>query len=250
MPLLFQTIYICSDGDNNAKCSTRDELITALENKFKWQLEYTSPNDDHRVRKDHFYVYTIEDTDYGVSIDIFNVDSGDAGIHAAPQFTEWSDDSRMPKAEKVQTCNDTREIVNNHYSSVVLPIGVLVVSVVAVTMLLLFQTTRVVTVMLPIGVLVASVVTVTRLLSFQYAKDEVKQTKYEVKTTEFRSDPIYKAPTQAEGENAKSAKQSRREHRASMAVAAKENADRRGQDIPDEEAPPSKRKRSEQSAMV
>ncbi|KAG2825706.1 hypothetical protein PC118_g7085 [Phytophthora cactorum] len=85
MPLLFQTIYICSDGDNNAKCSTRDELITALENKFKWQLEYTSPNDDHRVRKDHFYVYTIEDTDYGVSIDIFNVDSGDAGIHAAPQ---------------------------------------------------------------------------------------------------------------------------------------------------------------------
>ncbi|KAF1792876.1 Metallo-dependent phosphatase-like [Phytophthora cactorum] len=77
--------YICSDGDNNAKCSTRDELITALENKFKWQLEYTSPNDDHRVRKDHFYVYTIEDTDYGVSIDIFNVDSGDAGIHAAPQ---------------------------------------------------------------------------------------------------------------------------------------------------------------------
>ncbi|KAG3108483.1 hypothetical protein PI124_g12294 [Phytophthora idaei] len=67
---------------------------------------------------------------------------------------------------------------------------------------------------------------------------------------EFRSDPIYKAPTHAEGENAKSAKQSRREHRASMAVAAKENADRRGQDIPDEEAPPSKRKRSEQSAVV
>ncbi|KAG2946559.1 hypothetical protein PC116_g7927 [Phytophthora cactorum] len=49
---------------------------------------------------------------------------------------------------------------------------------------------------------------------------------------EFRSNPIYKAPTQAEGENAKSAKQSRREHRAAMAVAAKENADRRGQESP------------------
>ncbi|KAG3109067.1 hypothetical protein PI124_g8779 [Phytophthora idaei] len=35
-----------------------------------------------------------------------------------------------------------------------------------------------------------------------------------------------------------------------MAVAAKENDDRRGQDIPDEEAPPSKRKRSEQTAVV
>ncbi|KAG2810704.1 hypothetical protein PC129_g10857 [Phytophthora cactorum] len=66
--------YICSDGDNNANCSTRDELITALENKFKWQLEYTSPNDDRRVRKDHVHVYTIEDTDSGVSIYIFNVD--------------------------------------------------------------------------------------------------------------------------------------------------------------------------------
>ncbi|KAF1792870.1 Metallo-dependent phosphatase-like [Phytophthora cactorum] len=77
--------YICSDGDNNAKCNTRDELIATLENKFKWQLEYTSPNDDRRVRKDHFYVYTIEDTDSGASIDIFNVDLGDAGIYAAPQ---------------------------------------------------------------------------------------------------------------------------------------------------------------------
>ncbi|KAG3216129.1 hypothetical protein PC129_g13007 [Phytophthora cactorum] len=83
--------YICSDGDNNAKCSTRDELITALENKFKWQLEYTSPNDDRRVRKDHFYVYTIENTDSGVSIDIFNVDSGDADIHACCQCYGYSD---------------------------------------------------------------------------------------------------------------------------------------------------------------
>ncbi|KAG2766019.1 hypothetical protein Pcac1_g22567 [Phytophthora cactorum] len=94
------------------------------------------------------------------------------------KFTEWSDDSRIPMAEKVQTCNATREIVNNHYSPVVLPIGVLVVSVVAVTMLLLFQTTIVV---VSIGGLVASVVSVTRLLSFQYAKDE--STKGEMKSS-------------------------------------------------------------------
>ncbi|KAF1789965.1 hypothetical protein GQ600_21606 [Phytophthora cactorum] len=167
MPLLFQTThdyggasYICSDGDNNANCSTRDELITALENKFKWQLEYTSPNDDRRVRKDHVHVYTIEDTDSGGDADIHaccqcygysDVAHGDdycAGGNTDMYYsciakcTEWSDDSRMPMAEKVQTCNATREIVSNHYSSVVLPIGVLVVSVVAVTMLLLFQTTR------------------------------------------------------------------------------------------------------------
>ncbi|KAG6949083.1 hypothetical protein JG688_00014792 [Phytophthora aleatoria] len=95
----------------------------------------------------------------------------------------------MPMAEKVQTCNATREIVNNHYSPVVLPIGVLVVSVVAVTMLLLFQTT---TVVVSIGVLASSVVSVTRLLSFQYAKDEVKQTKdtMECKTNVVKSPKV------------------------------------------------------------
>ncbi|KAE9296403.1 hypothetical protein PF008_g24009 [Phytophthora fragariae] len=148
--------YVCSDGDNNAKCSSSDELITALENKFKWQQEYTSPNDDRWVLKDHFYVYTVEDAASGVSIDIFNVDSGDADVHAAQQvccqcygysdgddtscnsvargdkyccggdsdmydacyakFTEWSDDSRSQLAEKVKSSNATWKIVNSHYS--------------------------------------------------------------------------------------------------------------------------------------
>ncbi|GMF50976.1 unnamed protein product [Phytophthora fragariaefolia] len=148
--------YICSDGDNNAKCSSSDDLVTALENKFKWQQEYTSPNDDRWVLKDHFYVHTIEDADSGVSIDIFNVDSGDADVHAAQQvccqcygysngddescnsvargddyccggdtdmydacfdkFTEWSDDSRSQLAEKVKSSNATWKIVNSHYS--------------------------------------------------------------------------------------------------------------------------------------
>ncbi|ETL39590.1 hypothetical protein L916_09091, partial [Phytophthora nicotianae] len=77
--------YICSDGDNPAECSDADAIVTALENKFSWQSKYTSPNDDRWILKDHFYVYSIEDKDSGVSIDIFNVDSGDASTHAAQQ---------------------------------------------------------------------------------------------------------------------------------------------------------------------
>ncbi|KAJ8563975.1 hypothetical protein ON010_g7371 [Phytophthora cinnamomi] len=148
--------FICSKGDESAKCSSADELVTALENKFKWQQEYTSPNDDRWVLKDHFYVHSIEDKDSGVSIDIFNVDSGDADVHAALQvccqcfayskgddkkcdgvarghkfcaggntdfydacfskFKEWSDDSRKQLAEKVKTSTATWKIVNSHYS--------------------------------------------------------------------------------------------------------------------------------------
>ena len=148
--------YVCSDGDFNAKCESTDDLITALENKFKWQQEYTSPNDDRWVLKDHFYVHSIEDAASGVSIDIFNVDSGDADVHAAMQvccqcygyaegddkkckgaarghefcaggdtemydacfakFKEWSDDSRKQLAEKAAASKATWKIVNSHYS--------------------------------------------------------------------------------------------------------------------------------------
>ncbi|RLN61666.1 hypothetical protein BBP00_00005241 [Phytophthora kernoviae] len=147
--------YICSSGDENAKCSSSDALVTALENKFKWQSGYKSPNDDRWVLTDHFYVYSIEDADSGVSIDIFNVDAGDADTHAAQQvccqcygyaegddksckniargdnfccggdtdmydacfakFTEWSDDSRTQLAEKVASSNATWKVVNSHY---------------------------------------------------------------------------------------------------------------------------------------
>ncbi|KAG7388813.1 hypothetical protein PHYBOEH_007694 [Phytophthora boehmeriae] len=147
--------YICSSGDNNAECKTTDDLLAALENKFKWQQEYTSPNDDRWILKDHFYVYSIEDADSGVSIDIFNVDAGDADTHAAQQvccqcygysdgdddkcnsiargddfccggdtdmydacfdkFTEWSDDSRKQLAAEVAKSTATWKIVNSHY---------------------------------------------------------------------------------------------------------------------------------------
>ncbi|KAF1774774.1 Metallo-dependent phosphatase-like [Phytophthora cactorum] len=148
--------YICSDGDNPAECSDADAIVTALENKFSWQSTYTSPNDDRWILKDHFYVYSIEDKDSGVSIDIFNVDSGDASTHAAQQtccqcygyaegdddtcknvargdklccggdadmydacyakFTEWSDDSRKQLAKEVAPSKATWKIVNSHYS--------------------------------------------------------------------------------------------------------------------------------------
>ncbi|KUF98124.1 hypothetical protein AM588_10007461 [Phytophthora nicotianae] len=149
--------YICSDsGDGTAACSDSDELVTALKNKFSWQSTYTSPNDDRWILEDHFYVYTIEDADSGVSIDIFNVDSGDADTHGAmqtccqcygyagddddtcdnvsrgddaccggdtdmydecmAQFTEWSDDSRTQLAANIANSTATWKIVNSHYN--------------------------------------------------------------------------------------------------------------------------------------
>ncbi|KAE8890217.1 hypothetical protein PF005_g24780 [Phytophthora fragariae] len=148
--------YICSDGENPAECSDAKAVVEALNNKFSWQSDYTSPNDNRWVLKDHFYVYSIEDKDSGVSIDIFNVDSGDASTHAAQQtccqcygyaegsdkkcknvargdklccggdgdmydacfakFKEWSDDSRKQLAKEVAASTATWKIVNSHYS--------------------------------------------------------------------------------------------------------------------------------------
>ncbi|CAH0482219.1 unnamed protein product [Peronospora belbahrii] len=148
--------FICSYDDEPAKCGSVTEIIVGLENKFKWQQEYTSYNNERWVLKDHFYVYSIEDAESGVSIDIFNVDTGDADVHAALQvccqcfgysegnddsckgvarghkfcaggdtemydacfakFVEWSDDSRKQLAEKVATSTATWKIVNSHYS--------------------------------------------------------------------------------------------------------------------------------------
>lgn len=148
--------FVCSDGKQTVECNDADELVAGLENKFKWQQEYVSPNDNRWILKDHFYVHTIEDKDSGVSIDIFNVDTGDADVHAAMQvccqcfgyskgiknackgvsrghkycaggnnemydacfakFEEWGADSRKQLAEKAATSTATWKIVNSHYS--------------------------------------------------------------------------------------------------------------------------------------
>ncbi|CAI5720913.1 unnamed protein product [Hyaloperonospora brassicae] len=77
--------YICSSGDNPAKCESTEALIQGLENKFRWQSEYVSPNDNRWILKDHFYVHRIANPATGVSIDIFNVDTNDADVHGAMQ---------------------------------------------------------------------------------------------------------------------------------------------------------------------
>jgi tartrate-resistant acid phosphatase type 5 len=147
--------YICYGTDTYAPCADTAALLAGLESKFTWQSKYTSPNDDRWVLDDHFYVHTIKDEASGVSIEIYNVDSGDADTHGASQvccqcygyaegdddecnnvsrgdkfcaggdtdmydqcmakFTEWSDDSRTQLAEKAKASTATWKIVNSHY---------------------------------------------------------------------------------------------------------------------------------------
>uniref|UniRef100_A0AAV1VK64 Calcineurin-like phosphoesterase domain-containing protein n=1 Tax=Peronospora matthiolae TaxID=2874970 RepID=A0AAV1VK64_9STRA len=148
--------FVCNIGDNPSKCDSTEALIQGLENKFRWQSEYTSPNDNRWILKDHFYVHRVEDAATGVSIDIFNIDTNDADVHGAMQvccqcfgysngnsgvcksvgrghefccggdtgmfdtcmakFTEWGDDSRAQIAEKVKQSTATWKVVNSHYS--------------------------------------------------------------------------------------------------------------------------------------
>ncbi|EEY68638.1 uncharacterized protein PITG_18396 [Phytophthora infestans T30-4] len=148
--------YVCNQGDNNARCANTAALLQGLDNKFKWQSEYTSPNDNRWNLDDHFYVRRIEDPATGVSIDVFNVDTNDADIHGAMQiccqcygysnsdsatcrnvgrghqyccggdnsmfdacmgkFNQWGDDSRAQIAQKVKQSTATWKIVNSHYS--------------------------------------------------------------------------------------------------------------------------------------
>ncbi|ETM01600.1 hypothetical protein L917_01833 [Phytophthora nicotianae] len=147
--------YVCNQGDNNAKCESTDALLQGLDNKFKWQSEYTSPNDNRWNLDDHFYVHRIEDPATGVSIDIFNVETNDADVHGAhliccqcygysngdskgcnsvvrgddyccggdtamydacyDKFAKWGQNSRKQLAEKVKQSNATWKIVNSHY---------------------------------------------------------------------------------------------------------------------------------------
>ncbi|KAG2824322.1 hypothetical protein PC119_g18656 [Phytophthora cactorum] len=76
--------YICSSGDKLVPCNNTAELFQGLENKFKWQSEYTSPNDNRWAMDGRFYVHRVKDPATGVSIDIFNVDTNDndhVGVH-------------------------------------------------------------------------------------------------------------------------------------------------------------------------
>ena len=148
--------YICNNGDQSVKCANKEALVQGVENKFKWQKEYVSPNNKRWILEDHFYKDRIEDPATGVSIDIFNIDTNDADIHGAAhiccqcygysngnnavcrdtgrghefccggdtdmfdacmaKFTAWGDDSRAQVAEKVKQSTATWKIINSHYS--------------------------------------------------------------------------------------------------------------------------------------
>ncbi|KAI9911645.1 hypothetical protein PsorP6_009838 [Peronosclerospora sorghi] len=146
---------------NRASCCSRRSTFTnydiGLEDKFSWQRDYVSPNDNRWSLKDHFYVKRIDDAVTGVSVDIFNVDTNDADVHGAQQiccqcygysngdsatcrnvgrghkfccagdtamfdacmakFAKWGADSRAQLAEQVKRSNATWKIVHTHYSA-------------------------------------------------------------------------------------------------------------------------------------
>ncbi|KAI9919256.1 hypothetical protein PsorP6_012161 [Peronosclerospora sorghi] len=148
--------FICSHGDSAGKCSSADDLLRSLKTKFAWQSTDTSPNDAPWTLDDHFHVYRIRDEARNVSMDIFNVDSGDADVHGAKetccqcygyaggkdekcvniarghdvccggdvdmfdrcmaQFTAWSDDSRKRLEASIAQSAATWLVVNSYYS--------------------------------------------------------------------------------------------------------------------------------------
>jgi tartrate-resistant acid phosphatase type 5 len=150
--------YVCNIGAKLVKCDSTGQMLQGLENKFKWQSRYTSPNDDRWHLDDRFFVHRVEDPVTGVSIDIFNVDMNDADIAGSHgvccqcygcagddnggcgsigrgdkyccggdtamydtcinQFVEWADESRKQLTEKAVASNATWKLVNSHFSPV------------------------------------------------------------------------------------------------------------------------------------
>ncbi|KAF1778426.1 Metallo-dependent phosphatase-like [Phytophthora cactorum] len=121
--------YICSSGDKLVPCNNTAELFQGLENKFKWQSEYTSPNDNRWAMDGRFYVHRVKDPATGVSIDIFNVDTNDndhgkycfGGDKAMfdtckAKFAKWGNESRTQLAKLAAKSDATWKIVNSHYS--------------------------------------------------------------------------------------------------------------------------------------
>ena len=65
------------------------KLLRVWRTSFKWQQEYTS-HDNNRWVLRSLYVYSIEDAGLGVSVDIFNVETGNANVHGAQQVCcQW-----------------------------------------------------------------------------------------------------------------------------------------------------------------
>lgn len=147
--------FICLDSSEKAvACSSGDELIAALKQRFSWQATYKSPNNDRWVLTDHFYKYTISKG--SVSMDIFNLDMNDAESHGANeiccqcysytlgndtlcktvtrgdkycckgdtamydacvgQFKSWGNEAMTKLASEVKASKATWKVVNSHYN--------------------------------------------------------------------------------------------------------------------------------------
>ncbi|KAF1778424.1 Metallo-dependent phosphatase-like [Phytophthora cactorum] len=142
--------YVCNVGDQLVQCNSTAEMLQGLENKFRYQADYTSPNNDRWAWR--------SDAATGVSIDIFNIDMNDAdvaGSHGVccqcygyakddnggcgsiargdkyccggdnnmydtcmAKFVEWAEDSRMQLAKQTKASTATWKIVNSHFSPV------------------------------------------------------------------------------------------------------------------------------------
>ncbi|KAF0716440.1 Aste57867_2864 [Aphanomyces stellatus] len=76
--------YICGDdNDHFRECTSIDEMLTYLDLKFTLQAKYKSPNGDRWQMKDHYYMERV--TQNGVTVDILNLDTNNAGVHGADQ---------------------------------------------------------------------------------------------------------------------------------------------------------------------
>jgi len=148
--------FICYNDGETAECKDSSALLQALDQKFKWQSEYTSSNSDRWSLKDHFYVTTLEDKDSGVTIEIYNIDTNDASAHGMIEtccqcygyaegdddscdnvargdkfccggdtdmydacidaFDAWGEQTRSNLTEKASASKATWKIINTHYS--------------------------------------------------------------------------------------------------------------------------------------
>ncbi|OQR90637.1 calcineurin-like phosphoesterase [Achlya hypogyna] len=77
--------YLCGAEKNEyTKCGSSAELVENLNQRFKYQQRYKSPDNDRWQLKDHYYVdsYTAGD----VTVDVFNIDTNYADNHGGMQI--------------------------------------------------------------------------------------------------------------------------------------------------------------------
>lgn len=75
--------YICGDLEQR-RCTSIDEMIKYLDLKFTLQRDYRSPDHNRWRMPDHYFKETVSKN--GVSVDIYNIDTNYADVHAATQI--------------------------------------------------------------------------------------------------------------------------------------------------------------------